>query len=166
MKNITITVSLLISFLAYSQNNKKIDSLGIKLDYLYSQVDELKEQINSEIKKNGYLIEVEKKYSFSKLLLKDKKYGKAIDTIKVGDSIKVLNKEIGVYKVVYNGKTGFVDVSDLKISESSILNNLEYNSYSSGSGSIRSSGSTYVKGHYRKTKSGKRVYVKGHRRKN
>ena len=146
----------------YSQENIKIDSLGNEINLLERKISDLKEQIQAEITKNGFFLEIEKKYSFSKLHLKDKKYGKVIDTLKVGEKVKIIEKEIGLYKVTYKGKTGYIEESDLKISNESNLKYLKYNYKSSRSSN--SSGSTYVKGHYRKTKYGKRVYVKGHRR--
>ncbi len=164
MKNKIALFFILLGTIAYGQENSKVDSLGMEINNLKEKISELKEKIQSEITQNGYFLKIEKKYSFSKLLLKDKKYGKTIDTLKAGETIKIIGKEIGAYKVVYGDKTGFMDESDLKVEDDSTLEYLKYKYKSSGKSS--SSGSTYVKGHYRKTKSGKRVYVKGHRRKN
>jgi hypothetical protein len=163
MHKIILLLFISIYSTSYCQENIKIDSLNNELIKLKEQVSELKKKINSEINNEGYYIIAAKKSSYSKLLMKDKKYGEVIDTILVGDRVKIIGKDIGVYKIQYNEKSGVVDSYDLKIDETSVINLMEYN-YTSKK-SRRSSGSTYVKGHYRKTKSGKRVYVKGHYRK-
>jgi len=163
MKKCIILFFLSICLKAYCQENTKIDSLNNELIKHQEQISELKKSIKSEINDDGYYIIAEKKYRSIKLLMKDKKYGEVIDTIIVGDKIKIIGKDIGIYKIQYNEKFGVVDSYDLKIDKSSVINLMDYN-YTSKK-SRRSSGSTYVKGHYRKTKSGKRVYVKGHYRK-
>ena len=168
-KNIINLIIFLFSFICLSQENTKIDSLGAEVEILNTKIEELKGEIQTEILKSGYKIKADKNYSFSELLVKDKKYGKIIDTLNIGEEIIILDKEIGVYKIKYKGKVGYVSTIDLKIDGNSSLKHLEYKytrSSSSRSSESSSSNSTYVKGHYRKTKSGKRVYVRGHRRKN
>lgn len=163
MINKTLLLFFFSLSIVFSQDNSKVDSLGVEIDVLKRNIAELKGQIQAEITQTGFLLTVDKKYSFSKLLLKDKKYGEVIDTLKVGEKIKIIGKEIGVYKVEYNEKIGFVDDSDLKIEDNSNLKYLEYKDVSHSSSSSKMS--SYVRGHYRKTKSGKRVFVKGHKRK-
>ena len=178
-KEITILL-MLLSFFGFSQENQKVDSLKAEIAKLYENIDELKSEIQTEILTNGYYLTAEKNYSFSVLKLKDKKYGKVLDTIQEGDTIKIIDREIGLYKVEYNGITGVVDESDSKVDYSSSLKLLEYeyarkkykkSSYSSSYNSsskkkpLDYSKPIKVKGHYRTTKSGKRVYVRPHTRK-
>ncbi|CAM1339529.1 SH3 domain-containing protein [Tenacibaculum aestuarii] len=173
-KEITIFLMLFTLF-GFSQENPKIDSLQTEIVNLNKKIEDLKSQIQTEILTNGYNLKAEKSYSFSVLKLKDKKYGEVLDTIKEGDIIKIIDKEIGFYKVEYNGTTGIVDESDLKVDYSSSLKLLEYkyvrnNSRKSSFSSSRKKSLDYskpvkVKGHYRTTKSGKRVYVRPHTRK-
>ena len=133
----------------------------------------LESEIQTEIITNGYYLIAEKNYSFSVLKIKDKKYGKVLDTIREGDTIKILDKQIGLYKVNYNGLSGVIDESDLKVEYNSSLKLLKYQylrSKSQKPSSSRRKSLNYskpvrVKGHYRKTKSGKRVYVRPHTRK-
>ena len=178
-KGITLLL-ILLSFFGFSQKNQKVDSLNTELTKLYEKIEKLKSEIQTEILTNGYYLTAEKKYSFSVLKLKDKKYGKVLDTIPEGETIKIIDREIGLYKVEYNGISGVVNESDLKVDYSSSLKFLEYkyirkryekssysNSYNSNSKkrSLDYSKPIKVKGHYRKTKSGKRVYVRPHTRK-
>lgn len=177
MRNGITILLILLSLLGFSQENRNVDSLQIEIIKLTERIEELKSQIQTEILMNGYYLVAEKNYSFSVLKLKDKKYGKTLDTIQEGDTIKIIDREIGLYKVEYNGITGIIDESDLKVDYTSSLKLLEYNyaresSYSnsynysnSRKKSLNQSKPIKVKGHYRTTKSGKRVYVRSHTRK-
>ena len=181
MKQGITILFILFTFLGFSQENQKVDSLQAEITNLNEKIENLKSLVQTEILTNGYYLKAEKNYSFSVLKLKDKKYGKVLDTIKEGETIKIIDREIGLYKVEYNGTTGVVDESDLKIDYTSSLKLLEYkfvrknskkssfsNSYSSSSSRKKSldySKPIRVKGHYRTTKSGKRIYVRPHTRK-
>ncbi|MCF2875445.1 MULTISPECIES: hypothetical protein [unclassified Tenacibaculum] len=157
-------IFFLLCTVAHSQENLKINNLGAEINLLNDKILELKEQINTEIRNEGFILTVKKRSKYSKLHLKKKKFGETIDTIKEGQKIKIIGKEIGAYKVKYKNKIGYLDSFVLKLEDSSALNYLKYKSENKGySGSTKSN---YVKGYFRKTKSGKRVYVKGHYRKN
>ncbi len=165
MKNEITVLLMLLSFFGFSQENQKIDSLTLEISKLYKKIDELKSEVQTKILTNGYYLTAEKKYSFSVIKLKDRKYGKVLDTIKEGDRIKIIDREIGFYKVEYNGITGVVNESDLKIESLSAVKFLEYKYSREKYKKASYSKSIKVKGHYRTTKSGKRVYVKPHTRK-
>ncbi len=177
MKYKIFPLLILISILGSSQENKTIDSLNNEIIILEKRIEEIKAEIKDEILQNGYFISVEGNYSFSEIIMKKKVYGKTIDTIPKGAIIKILGKKSGYYKIEHDNTIGFVNSYTLKIDSFPHLNLLDYEFNSKKNNTSQSfktrnrkildySKPIHVRGHYRTTKSGKRVWVRPHTRKN
>lgn len=184
MKNFVLILLVFQSFQVFTQN-KQIDSLYQEIKILENKIQILKSEIQSEILKNGYYLDLEKNYVFLEVKLRESNYGKILDTINEGDRIKIIDREISAFKIEYDGRIGFIDISELKVDNHPSLKFLDYsysrnttvpetptNSSSDSYNSSKKSKKTLdyskpikVKGHYRTTKSGKRVYVRPHTRK-
>jgi hypothetical protein len=158
---------IIVQTSAFAQNNARIDTLQQEINILNDRIDSLKNEIHDEILENGFSLIVKNRYSYyiPTIKLKDKEYGTVIDTIAIGDSIKIIDKTISCFKVLYNGKTGYIDTYEIETTEYPALNFLKSSylrksakrdsNYSTGTG-----GSVNVKGYYRKDGS----YVKPHTR--
>ena len=167
MKKLFVLLLISISFSAFSQNLgiAKIDSLQQVIGKLYAEISFLEDEIQSEILKNGYYIIAKEKYSFSKIELRSDEYGKVLDTIANGDSIKIIDKTICCFKVLYKGKVGYIRENYIDISKYPVLNFLKdtysrKSKSSNYSNSTSSGGSVNVKGYYRKDG----TYVRPHTR--
>lgn len=159
----------MISFSGFSQESSKVDSIQREISTLQARIDSLKNEIQVDILKNGYPIITKSRYSYSRpsIILKDGEYGSALDTISIGDSIRIVDKTINSFKVLFKGKTGYISSYDIDINEYPALNYLEYSSlreirernsnYSTGTST---GGSVSVKGYYRKDG----TYVRPHTR--
>jgi hypothetical protein len=167
MKKIILFVSLAIILQHGQAQNTRVDGLQQEIDILKERIDSLKNEIQNEILRDGYFLTVKSGYSYSEIKMKDKEYGTVIDTIVNGDNVKIIDKTIGYFKVLYHGKSGYISAHDIDITEHPALNILESSylresassnsDYSTGS----SGGSVNVKGYYRKDG----TYVKPHTRK-
>ncbi|MDO5665356.1 MAG: hypothetical protein Q4G63_08885 [Bacteroidia bacterium] len=170
MKRIFIIATIIIPLFSFSQENSKIDSLQRKINILQERIDSLKNEIQEDILRDGYSVIAKSYYSYSQstIKMKDREYGTVIDTISIGDSIRIIDKTLGGFKVLFKGKTGYIGTYDIDITEYPVLNYLVYSylretkklnrsSYSTGA-SV--GGSVNVKGYYRKDG----TYVRPHTR--
>ncbi|MHA7056766.1 hypothetical protein ACWGOQ_0006070 [Aquimarina sp. M1] len=181
MRTYLYILLLLVSAITYSQENQKIDSLINKIKTLEEEIDIIKSDIQTEIKNSGYLIKTKSKSSRSIIKLLDKTNGNVIDTIPNNGNILIFDETKRFYKIKSNNKIGFVKKSKLQIKEVIALKYLTsipkqkrrsglsnwYNKYSTSTKkkSLNYSKPVKVRGHYRTTKSGKRIYVRSHTRK-
>ena len=163
----------------------KIDSLKQIIDLRLKQS---KNSLTEELKhKGGISIVAKVVYDLGPIKLYDEEGGKLIKNIPVNSIINIFYQSGDYYVVNYNGVIGAVIASYLDISESTkrqipfINEENELNTSSSISASnkkqntvhqnkskrkksLNSSGSIHVRGHYRTTKTGKRVWVRPHTR--
>lgn len=166
-------ILVMIPMICFSQENTKLDSLNQEITKLEKQIEEIKSKIKSEIVENGFLLEARKKYTFSTIVLKDIASKKPIDTIAEGAKIRILNKESGYYKVKYGSITGYIDIYDITLEfnpytnsfDEVIVDKKKISNTSSYKKTLDYSKPIHVRGHYRTTKSGKRVWVRPHTRK-
>lgn len=168
-----ILVMTIVSLLAFSQENTRINSLQREINTLNDKMDSLKNKIQDEILKNGYCLIVKSRYSYSGsiITLKDKEYGTAIDTIANGDNIVIVDKTTSCFKVVYKGKTGFISTYEINTTDYPSLNFLESSSLretkeSNSNYSTSTGGSVSVKGYYRKNGTYVRPYTRSAPRSN
>lgn len=171
-------ILLMASFVAscFSQN-MEIDSLVNLIEAKENEIQDIKNRIVEIIKEEGYLTLAYPKYDLKKVITleEDKDYGaRVLDTIPVGAEITILEKEISHYKARYENQVGYVSSIDIEIIDTPIEYlpyTMEYGDYTpthSSTSSNRTSNYSkpiHVKGHYRTTKSGKKVYVRPHTRK-
>jgi len=162
--------------LSYSQN-MEIDSLVHVIEDKENEIENIKHRIIEIIKEEGYLTQAYPKYDWKQVieLKEDEDYGaRVLDTIPVGAEITILEKEIGHYKISYENQVGYLSTLDIEITDTPIEYlpyTTKYGDYTPTHSSTSSSRTSnyskpiHVKGHYRTTKSGKRVYVRPHTRK-
>jgi hypothetical protein len=182
MKNTLFTLAIMaLSSPVFSQENVRIDRLQQEITTLNERIDSLKNEIQNEILDNGYFLIVKSRYTYSNpnIEMKDTEYGATIDTIASGDGIKIIDKTIINFKVLYKGKIGYINARDIDMTRHPALDYLEssysrqtksdYSAKSNDGGSVgvstRSTGSSNggsvsVKGYYRKDG----TYVKPHTR--
>lgn len=171
-KFFTVIFALYISPSIFSQN-LEIDSLVHLIEAKEHEIELLKDQIIEIVQKEGYLTQAHPTFDWkdSAELKDNERYNaKVIDTIPKGSEIILLEKEITYYKIRYKEKVGYVSTFDIKIEDTPVeylpyaRNYSNYKSNRSNKSSLDYSKPIHVKGHYRTTKSGKRVYVRPHTR--
>lgn len=176
MHNNLIIILVLFFFKAYSQENSKIDSLENEVLVLERQIKEITDEIKSEIIQNEYFIAAIRNKGSSSIALQDEESRKVIGIIPKGVRIRVIGKTSNFYRVKYKNLVGLVDEYNLKIDSTSSLyflypriSKIETSGLkpfrSNNKKSLDYSKPIKVRGHYRRTKSGKRVWVRPHTRK-
>lgn len=175
MRTNLIIILILLFFKGYSQENSKISGLEKEILKLERQIKEITNEIKSEILQNGYFIAATSNKGSSSIALQDEESRKVIGIIPSSSRIKIVAKTSNFYKVEYNDLVGLVNIYNLKIDSTSAI----YLLYPRTAEIETSSLSPYkyqykkklnyskpikVRGHYRKTKSGKRVWVRPHTR--
>lgn len=180
MKKNTIKLIVILSLVfskSYSQENQKIDSLRREVLRLERQVIEIKEKIKSEMLRNGYIIKVIGNKETSSIALQDERSRKVVGIIPKGSKVKIIDKISNFYKVQYNELEGLINLNNLKVDSTSAMDLLYPRTSEIKTSSFIPYKSRYkkslnyskpikVRGHYRRTKSGKRVWVRPHTRKN
>jgi len=166
-RSLFILLTIIISSYSFSQENTRINNLQHEINILNERIDSLKSEIQDEILKNGYSIIAKSRYSYnrSNIKLKAGEYGTAFDTIPNGETIVIIDKTISCFKVLYKGKTGFIDSYEIDLTDYPAINFLEATNSrekkeSNSNYSTSAGGSVKVKGYYRKDG----TYVRPHTR--
>jgi len=151
----------MISLNVLSQESKKINRLNKEIKTLEVRIERLKERIIEIGKVENRSLALYKNIKYPLILLDLNDSITPLDTIYSGERAKVLIRGKRVYKIQNEDKVGFVDASFFRKAKPIKVKS----SYTRKKRSIDYSRPIKVRGHYRTTKSGKRVYVRPHTRK-